>query len=120
MTTETTRTEARMKRVVPASDIIEREDGFHILLDVPGVTRDNLTIEIEENELKVAGGFKRHDAEGVRFVHREFGDSEFARTFTLTDMVDKDKITASFNHGVLDLFLPRAEAAMPRRIEITG
>ncbi len=112
--------DAAPRRVVPASDILEREEGFHILLDVPGVARDGISIEVEENELTVRGSYARDETGGARLVHREFGGVEYARSFTLTDMVDRENIAATLNHGVLDLFLPRAAAAKPRRIEVSG
>ncbi|UZP67335.1 Hsp20/alpha crystallin family protein [Desulfovibrio mangrovi] len=119
MTNEVAKTETALRRIVPASDILEREDGFHIIMDIPGVVKEALAIEIEENELKVTGKVERQSDSAMRRIHTEFGPVEYVRTFTLTDMVDKDKVKASISNGVLDLFLPRAEAAKPRRIEVT-
>ncbi len=120
MKKDVAKAEAALHRVVPASDIIEQEDGFRIVMDVPGVVREALAIQIEENELTVTGRGGCTTGEGVRPVHSEFCGVEYARTFTLTDMVDKDAITANLADGVLELFLPRAQAAKPRRIEIAG
>jgi HSP20 family molecular chaperone IbpA len=120
MKNEVAKTETALRRIVPASDIVEREEGFHVIMDLPGVTREMLTIEIEENELTVTGKAERQADSALRRIHTEFGPVEFARTFTLTDMVDRDKVTASLSNGVLELYLPRAEAARPRRIEINA
>lgn len=110
---------ARIERVSPATDIIEQADGFHILMDLPGVPPEGLTIDLEENEVTVTGRSSYAPAGNDRRMHAEFGAVEFVRTFTLSDMVDRERIRAVLKDGVLNLFLPKAEAAKPRRIEIT-
>ncbi|MDR3042630.1 MAG: Hsp20/alpha crystallin family protein [Desulfovibrio sp.] len=110
---------ARIERVSPATDIIEQADGFHILMDLPGVPPDGLTIDLEENEVTVTGRSSYTPAGNDRRMHAEFDTVEFVRTFTLSDMVDRERIRAVLKDGVLDLFLPKAEAAKPRRIEIS-
>lgn len=109
----------RMERVSPATDIIEQADGFHILMDLPGVPPEGLTIDLEENEVTVTGRSSYAPAGGDRRMHAEFDAVEFVRAFTLSDMVDRERIRAVLKDGVLNLFLPKAEAAKPRRIEIT-
>jgi len=110
---------ARIERVSPATDIIEQADGFHILMDLPGVPPEGLTIDLEENEVTVTGRSSYAPAGKDRRMHAEFDAVEFVRTFTLSDMVDRARIRAVLKDGVLNLFLPKAEAAKPRRIEIT-
>lgn len=110
---------ARIERVSPATDIIEQADGFHILMDLPGVPPEGLTIDLEENEVTVTGRSSYAPAGNDRRMHAEFDAVEFVRTFTLSDMVDRERIRAVLKDGVLNLFLPKAEAAKPRRIEIT-
>lgn len=109
----------RIERVSPATDIIEQADGFHILMDLPGVPPDGLTIDLEENEVTVTGRSSYAPAGNDRRMHAEFDAVEFVRTFTLSDMVDRERIRAVLKDGVLNLFLPKAEAAKPRRIEIS-
>lgn len=108
--------------ISPATDILERRDGFHILLDMPGVPSDNLSIDLEENELTVRGASAYTPASQShnRQMAAEFNAPVFQRIFTLSDLVDKDKIQASLKDGVLDLFLPRAEEMKPRRISISS
>lgn len=110
---------ARIERVSPATDIIEQADGFHIMMDLPGVPPDGLTIDLEENEVTVTGRSSYAPAGNDRRMHAEFDAVEFVRTFTLSDMVDRERIRAVLKNGVLNLFLPKAEAAKPRRIEIS-
>ncbi|MCA1742706.1 MAG: Hsp20 family protein, partial [Desulfovibrionales bacterium] len=56
--------------------------------------------------------------EGVSNVHLEFGDCEYARSFTISDVVERENIKANLKNGVLEMFLPKAEKAKPRKIEI--
>ncbi len=106
---------------VPATDIVEMEDGVHIFMDLPGVSTENLSIDLKEDEVTIKGVSSHQPAvENGRTLHSEFQRMDFQRTFTLSDMVDRDKITASLKDGVLNLFLPKAEAMKPRKISIIG
>ncbi len=115
---KTNETEHSVPRLRQASDIIEREDGFHIFMDMPGVSRDDLSIDLEESELVVTGKARCELAPGEKYIEVEFGGCDYRRAFKLSDAVDREKIKANMNNGVLELFLPKAEAAQPRRIEI--
>ena len=105
---------------VPATDIVEMEDGVHIFMDLPGVGPDKLSIDLEEDELTIRGESSYLPVKGERTLHSEFQSTNFQRTFTLSDMVEREQITASLKDGVLNLFLPKAEAMKPRRILISG
>ncbi len=104
-------------KVAPYTDIIEMQDGFHIMVELPGVSQDGLSIDLEENEVTISGSSIYTYREGRR-LHSEFVPCEFSRTFTISDIVDKERIAATIKNGLLDLYLPKAEAAKPRRIEI--
>lgn len=113
--------EARNVPYVPATDIVEMEDGVHIFMDLPGVSVENLSIDLEENELVIKGvsTYLKPEEDKERILHSEFTGLEYQRTFTLSDMVDREQIKANLVDGVLNLFLPRAEAMKPRKIEIS-
>lgn len=102
---------------MPATDILEREDGFHIFMDLPGVAPETLSIDLEQNELTVRGK-SDYDPQTGQIMRTEFGALNYERVFTLSDMVDRENIKAVVKDGVLDLFLPKAETMKPRRIEI--
>ena len=102
---------------MPPTDILEREDGFHILMDLPGVSSEELVIDLEQNELTVQAA-SRYEAGESQAMRNEFGPLSYKRVFTLSDMVDRENIKAVIKDGVLDLFLPKAESMKPRRIEI--
>ena len=103
--------------VMPATDILEREDGFHIVMDIPGVAMEDIAISLEQNELAVRS-VSHYAADREQPMRSEFSGFRYERLFTLSDMVDRERIRAVARNGVLELFLPRAESMKPRRIEI--
>lgn len=114
-----------VRRMRPAADIVEHEDGFHIYMDMPGVKKEDLAIDLNKNEVTVTAPVRYDEAPGQekggrRYTHVEFGSGLYSRTFTLADSVDREKITAGLTNGVLNLHLPKSEQAKPRRIEINA
>lgn len=114
----TPREQSALPKVKPVTDILERKDGFHIYMDMPGVVRDDLTIDLNDNELSVHAKAVLREGTLGKDVHVEFGSVEYIRNFTISDVVDGEKIEAKLKNGVLELFLPKAEKAVPKRIEI--
>lgn len=102
--------------LLPAVDIYETADGLTVVADVPGVGKDDLDIRVEDNVLTILGRVDRREPENV--VRREFGLASYWRQFTLGDAVDRDRIEANLEQGVLSLRLPKAERARPRQIKI--
>jgi HSP20 family molecular chaperone IbpA len=116
---ENTKTEEKgLPRVKPATDIVETEDGFYIYMDMPGVSKEALIIDLHEDEIKVLGKTDYPAPDGEKLMHVEFGNGEYYRGFTLSHIVDKARIKATVKNGVLELHLPKAEKAQPRKIEI--
>lgn len=107
-----------LPRVSPATDILEREDGFYVYMDIPGVRREDLKLDINENELLVTGRAMQGAAEKETFLEVQFGPGEYVRAVALSDLVDREGIKASLKDGVLMIHLPRLEKAAPRRIPI--
>lgn len=107
-----------LARIRPSTDILEKEDGFHILMDLPGVNKENLVIDLDDNALTVKGKTSYPETGNEKLVDAEFGNVEYVRKFTLSDAVDKSSIEANLKKGVLELYLPKAEEAKPKRIEI--
>jgi HSP20 family molecular chaperone IbpA len=107
-----------LSRFRPATDILEREDGFHIFMDMPGVSKGDMTIDLEEDELTVTGSSTQCPMPGERFVEMQFGECEYVRTISVSDIVDRERIKASLENGVLELFLPKVEKVQPKRITI--
>ncbi len=104
---------------VPAVDVEETEDAYRVEAELPGVSRDDVQVEVSGDVLTITGEFKERERTGIlRRRTRRTGRFEF-RT-TLPSAVDSDKITASLQDGVLAVHVPKAAEAKPRRVEITA
>jgi len=103
----------------PRTDLIETPEAYRIELDVPGIERDAIHINFQDDRLTISGErsseAKEEDEERVR-VERIFGS--FFRSFTLPSTVNADKIAAKHENGVLTITVPKAEESKPRRIQI--
>jgi HSP20 family protein len=92
-----------------------------IKAELPGVSKDDISIEVHQNTLMLRGQ-RKHEAEvkeeNYHRVERTYGT--FQRSFVLQTMVDQNKVQATFKDGVLELHLPKSEAAKPRRIAINS
>lgn len=110
--------EKSLPRVRPATDILERADGFYVYMDLPGVPRENLVLDLRENELAVSARTEELGGTGEKYLEVQFGPGEYRRTIALSDMIDREKIKAGLANGVLELFMPKAEKVLPRRIDI--
>lgn len=103
----------------PRVDIEESDAGYLVRMDLPGVLRDDLKVEIENDTLLIEAERKTEATEGVQVLHRERAShARFSRRFSLGDTVKSGEIKASLKDGVLELELPKAEQALPRRINV--
>ena len=102
----------------PAVDIFESEREITLLADMPGVTSGGVTIDVQNDELKVTGEVEPQRSKNETFLLREYETGRFHRHFSLSDRIDQSKISASMKDGVLRLVLPKVEKAKPRRIEV--
>ena len=104
---------------VPTSDIYETEDHLKIHLDLPGMSRENLDIQLTDNNtLTIRGERKFEEVDKAKYhrVERFYGN--FVRSFVLPMNVETQKIEATFKDGVLEIVLPKAESAKARKITI--
>jgi HSP20 family protein len=107
------------RRWIPAMDLVETDDHLVLRGDLPGMTEDDVNIEIKDNVLIVSGERKaeREDKrEGYHRVERAFGS--FSRSLSLPAGVDADKVQANFDNGVLEVRIPKPAEAKPTRVEI--
>ncbi|WZO99439.1 Hsp20/alpha crystallin family protein [Isosphaeraceae bacterium EP7] len=102
----------------PQVDIHEGPDGLILEADLPGVSDDSVTIQLEDNILNLEARVTFSVPEGAVALHEEFPSTSFKRSFILSDEVDRSRISAELKNGVLRLFLPKADRARTRRIEI--
>jgi HSP20 family protein len=108
-----------MRRWVPAMDLLETADHFVLRADLPGMTEEDVKIELEDSTLTVSGERKsEHEdkQEGYYRVERAFGT--FSRSLTLPKGIDGAAVTARFDNGVLEIRVPKPEERKPRRISI--
>lgn len=109
-----TREEART--LVPPVDIFDVEDGLAVVVDLPGVQKDDVDVRVENDVLTIAGK-GRHSTAG-NLLYREFDLVNYFRQFQLSEHVDQEKIKAEMKYGVLTILLPKAEKAKPKKISV--
>ena len=103
---------------VPAVDILENQNEIIVLADMPGVESKNVDIDLREDVLTVHGRIDTMEREKEVSVHKEFNWGHYFRQFTLSDVIDQEKITARMEQGVLRLVLPKVEKVKPHKIEV--
>jgi HSP20 family protein len=107
------------RRWLPAMDLVETDNHLVLRGDLPGMTEDDVNIEIKDNVLTVSGERKaEHEdkGEGYHRVERSFGS--FSRSLTLPQGVDAEKVEANFDKGVLEVRIPKPSEAKPTRVQI--
>lgn len=109
-------TNREIAAVTPLVDIYENEDEILLYADMPGVVKDDITINIDNGKLTLTGTRKVETAGSAQW--EEFGNVEYRRNFSVPQTIDVEKINAVLKEGVLRLHLPKSEAAKPRQIEI--
>src|SRR5579875_171096 len=102
----------------PAADLSETADAYIAEVELPGVRKDDISVEVTGQELTVTGEYRQAGA-GGRVLRRARRAGRFEYRVTLPGQADPDKVTASLAGGVLTVTVPKAEADKPRRIEIT-
>jgi HSP20 family protein len=103
----------------PLADVTETENGYLVELDVPGVKREDITVDLNGTDLSVTGELKERERTGL-FRHRTRRTGKFSYRLTLPRNLDSEKVEAKLADGVLTVEVPKKDAAKPRRIEITA
>ena len=105
---------------VPHTDVYETEDALTVVMEMPGVAREAVEIELKDDVLRVQARIDPSKYEGMEPVYTEYNVGHWTRSFALSDRVDREQIGAQLEDGVLTLTLPKAAEARPRRIEAIG
>ena len=106
--------------LVPALDVLEDDKGYTVYLEVPGIAREDLELELEENQLLLRGARKprAESAGAVRRSEQRFGT--FERTLRFGQPIEADGLTAKLELGLLTVYLPKQVSSRKRKIEILG
>lgn len=104
----------------PDVDIFESELELTLMADMPGVTSDSIAIDLNEGVLTISGEVKPWEESDEKDVMVEFEIGKYYRQFTLSEIIDQDRIEAKLENGVLRLTLPKAEKAKPRKITVNA
>lgn len=105
--------------LLPPVDIYEDEAGFTLTADLPGVSKEGLGVKVNGDNLLIEGEVAVPAPPEMELVYAEVLASKYRRSFTLSRELDASKIEAKFRNGVLELRIPKAEEAKPRRIDIS-
>ncbi|MCA1949539.1 MAG: Hsp20/alpha crystallin family protein [Treponema sp.] len=109
--------EQKIRTVQPACSICEDNGQVQVRLEMPGVDKDGIEVSVEKNELVIKGRPTINVTEGTYLI-RERQTGEYHKRFIIDETIDRDKIQAVMNDGILQITLSVKEAAKPRRIEI--
>ena len=103
---------------VPVTDIFETEAALVLVMEMPGVARENVSVTLENGILTITGAIDFAKYEGLIPVYTEYNVGNYARTFELSSDIDQDRIGAELKEGVVTLTLPKAAKAKARKIKV--
>lgn len=102
----------------PPVDVIEDATGIILLADIPGVSKEKLSLQLETNSLTIEGEVAIDLPQDMQSNHAEIRVPRYRRTFALSNDLDGEKATAELKNGVLKLHIPKAAHAQPRKVQI--
>lgn len=109
-----------LRRWAPATDLVETESEYVLKADLPGLTQEDVKIEVNENVLTVSGERKsEHEERKDGYVRIERASGSFRRSLRLPEGVDTAAIEAKLDNGVLEVHVPKPEQRKPQKVEIT-
>ena len=103
---------------VPPVDVIEDSTGITLYADLPGVPKDQLSLQIDAGTLTIEGSISLGTPDDIAVTHAEVSLPRYRRVFTLSNELNTEGISAQFDAGVLRLRIPKTERAQPRQIEV--
>lgn len=105
-----------LRTAIPSVDIYENDDEILLYADMPGVKKEDVSVNIDNGTLSLSG-IRRFDRKGAS-AWEEFSDVEYVRSFSVPQSIDVERVEAELKDGVLKLQLKKSEAAKPKMIEI--
>ena len=104
---------------IPETDIYEKEDAILIRCDMPGVAEGQVDIRLDNTELEITATQSMVQPDDLDLLIGEYDTGIFRRKFNIPQLIDRENIRARLQNGVLDIELPKAEQAKPRKIQIS-
>jgi HSP20 family protein len=120
MTTATEQNTRPGRSYVPKVDIVETEAGLRLWAEMPGVDEGSIEVELVDGVLAIRGRVATEAYANLEPLYTEYGVGNFEARVRLSNAIDGERIQAKLRHGVLELELPKVEAAKPRKIEIAA
>lgn len=102
----------------PYTDIFESTDAITVTMDMPGVDKKDVDVKLEKDVLTITGHVDLSRYEGLEPVYTEYNVGNYVRSFTISNEVDQDAISATIDQGVLTVSLPKVKEAAARRIAV--
>jgi HSP20 family protein len=103
---------------LPTADIYETEDALRVILEMPGVEKNNVDVRVDDGVLHVEGRLDFSKYQNLQPLYTEYNIGHYARSFRLSSKIDQNKIGAELRDGVLSLTLAKVEEAKPRTIQV--
>jgi HSP20 family protein len=104
---------------LPMTDIFETEQALTVVMEMPGVDKNNVDVRVENDVLTIEGRTDFSKYEGLQPVYTEYNVGHYARSFQISSKIDQERISAELTNGVMTLSLPKAEKAKPRKIKVS-
>ena len=109
-----------LRRWVPAMDLVETDEDFILRADLPGLSEQDVNIELEDSVLTISGERKaEHEERKEGYYRVERASGNFSRSLTLPEGVDPEGVRATFDNGVLEVRIPKPEQRKPRKVTIS-
>lgn len=110
-----------VRRWVPSMDLVENDADFVLRADLPGLSEDDVNIELEDNVLTISGERKaEHEERKEGYYRVERASGTFSRSLTLPEGIDPERVQANFDRGVLEVHIPKPEQRKPRKVTISA
>jgi HSP20 family protein len=99
----------------PKVNVYEYDDKIGIVAEIPGLDKNQVSVEVEEDMLTISGDKHGFEDEGAKCINRELKHSSFKRSFNLGDHLDGEDVSATFKDGMLSISIPKKEPAVPKK-----
>ena len=107
-----------LRSFLPVADIFETDQALKVVVEMPGVAKENVDVGVENDVLTITGRIELSKYEGLQPVYTEYNIGNYSRSFQISSKIDQDGIKAELKEGVMTVVLPKSEKAKARRISI--